>query len=152
MAAESFDNGAVYRRIAETGSMRSQSIDRGLLISSRPPEQEENILQAVGDDLGINIRQVALVSCISHSTCIRIICNEFKAFRSLITHHVVVCLLSFAYASFDRLTNLHNQLLWTDGIPMIQYCQVGPYVPPVRLTHSDLFRTHFQNCKIIYPS
>ncbi|KAJ4437454.1 hypothetical protein ANN_17598 [Periplaneta americana] len=83
---------AVYRRVAETGTVAPQTGDRGRPRIVRTPNLEEDILHCAEDDPGISTRQLAVATGTSHSTawsssCIRIICNVCRAFRMPIIHH-----------------------------------------------------------------
>lgn len=135
---------AVYRRIAETGTLAPQTVNRGTPRSARTIEQEEHILQAVEMDPAISTRRLAVACGTSRSTAWRVLHEQ-----SLYPYHLqrvqglspadyppranfcrwfiaqtanprfVSSVLFTDEATFGRdgITNLHNMHVWSDENP-----------------------------------
>ena len=111
---------AVYRRVAETGTVAPQTSDRGRSRVFRTLDQVEHILQCVDDDPGMSTRQLAVAYGTSHSTAWRVLHEQLlypyhiqrvavhftcrlsttgKLFPmvSSTNSQSIVCLVSFAY-------------------------------------------------------
>lgn len=131
---------AVYRRVAETGSVISQTADRGKPKVARTPDLQKRILQHVAEDPGISTRQLAVEFPVSHSTAWRIFHEQLlhpyhlQRVQSLVPDDYpprenffvqqtanpwfVSSVLFTDEATFSRsIINFHNQHLWADENP-----------------------------------
>lgn len=135
---------AVYRRLAETGTIAPQTIDRGRPRVVRTPEREEQMLRCVEDDPGISTRQLALASGTSHVTAWRVLHEQLlypyhiqrvqglspadypprdnfcRWFVGQTANPLFVSSVLFTdEATFGRdgITNFHNVHVWADRNP-----------------------------------
>lgn len=135
---------AVYRRVAETGTVAPQTGDRGRPRVVRTPNLEEDILHCVEDDPGISTRQLAVAAGTSHSTAWRVLHEQLlypyhmqrvqglspadfpprenfcRWFLAQIANPLFVSSVLFTdEATFGRdgITNFHNDHVWADRNP-----------------------------------
>lgn len=136
---------AVFRRLAETGSLLPNVDGKGKQREIRTPELEENVLQRVGEEPNVSTRQLGKTLRVGHATVWRILkeqllhpyhlqrvqalgpadfparlafCNWFlqKHIRSPAFVSSVI-FTDEATFSRDGIVNLHNQHVWSDENP-----------------------------------